>query len=181
MAVYIALLRGINVGGHNRVAMADLRELVEGLGFAKVRTVLQSGNVVFEGQARSAAALERLLEKETKQKLRLALEHVVRSATEWHKIVARNPFLREAKEDPGHLVVVFLKTAPPAGKVKELQKAIQGREVVQCDGKQLYVVYPDGIGRSKLTGTVIEKQLGIPGTARNWNTVLKLAALCGGN
>jgi uncharacterized protein (DUF1697 family) len=96
----------------------------------------------------------------------------------WHKIVARNPSPEKDKHDPGHLVVMFLKTAPPAKKVDALQGAIQGPEIIRAAGKQLYIVYPAGIGRSKLTGALIEKTLGSRGTGRNWNTVLKLAALC---
>ena len=100
------------------------------------------------------------------------------SRAEWEKIVARKPFPEEAKKDPSHLVVVFLKTAPPAKRVEALRAAIVGPEIICCDGKQLYVVYPAGMGRSKLTGALIEKKLDSRGTARNWNTVLKLLALC---
>jgi uncharacterized protein (DUF1697 family) len=106
-------------------------------------------------------------------------EYFVRTATEWNAIVAANPFRAEAKRDPGHLVVMCLKDAPPAAAVKALQSAISGREVVKAKGPQAYFVYPDGMGRSKLTITLIERMLGTRGTARNWNTVMKLSALAG--
>jgi uncharacterized protein (DUF1697 family) len=174
----VALLRGINVGGHNKVAMSDVRELCEGLGLADVKTVLQSGNLVFRDDGQTDAALESLLEAETAKRLGVTADYVVRSRDELERVVARNPFPKEAKNDPSHLLVMFLKTAPPTTVVETLRAGIKGRETVANDGKQLYIVYPDGIGRSKLTGTMIERILGTKGTARNWNTILKLLALC---
>lgn len=178
MSVQIALLRGINVGGHGKVAMSDLRDLVAGLGFSGVTTLLQSGNVVFQSDRLTGAKLEQLLEKETDKRLGVSADYLVRSAADWKKIVARNPFPKEAKSDPSHLVVMFLKAAPKAKDVDALRAAIQGPEILHADGKQLYIVYPAGIGRSKLTGTLIEQRLATRGTARNWNTILKLLALC---
>jgi uncharacterized protein (DUF1697 family) len=178
MTIHIALLRAINVGGHNLVAMSDLRQLFADLGFPGAKSLLQSGNVVFESPQAADAEVEHRLEKEIAERLGVTADFIVRSAKEWKKIVARNPFPKQAKEDPGHLLVDFLKSAPSAENVRSLQSAIQGPEVLRGDGKQLYIVYPDGVGRSKLTATLIERKLGIRGTARNWNTVLKLAAMC---
>lgn len=177
MPTHIALLRAINVGGRNIIAMAALREMFESLGFANVRTLLQSGNVVFDGERKSAAALEKLLESETEKRFGFAVEYVVRAANEWAGVIDENPFEQAAQDDPSHLVVVFLKNAPDAKSVNDLQAVIKGPEVVRAVGKQLYTVYPDGIGRSKLTIGLIEKTLGTRGTGRNWNTVLKLAAM----
>jgi uncharacterized protein (DUF1697 family) len=178
MPIHVALLRGINVGGHNMVAMSDLRGLLGELGFSDVTSLLQSGNLVFKSDRQTGPALERLLETETASRLGVSADYIVRSAAEWARIVARNPFTKEAKDDPGHLVVMCLKTAPPAKDIQALQDSIQGPETVRSDGKQLYITYPAGIGRSKLTGALIERKLGSRGTARNWNTVLKLLALC---
>jgi len=100
----------------------------------------------------------------------------VRTADEWDAVVAGNPFPAEAKSDPGHLVVMALKAAPEAAAVAALQAAIAGRETVRAVGRQAYLVYPDGIGESKLTIQKIEKALGTRGTGRNWNTALKLQA-----
>jgi len=177
MSIHVALLRGINVGGRNMVAMSDLRNLLEALGFADARSLLQSGNLVFRSNRRTGSSLERLLEIETAKRLAVSIDYLVRSREEWDKIVARNPFPDEAKRDPSHLVVTFLKSVPQANDVKALQAAIRGPEIVRSEGKQLYVVYPNGIGRSKLTNTLIEKTLASRATGRNWNTVLKLAAL----
>ena len=159
--------------------MADLKALLVGLGFADAQTLLQSGNVVFSGGTKTTAALEQTLEHAAATRLGLRTEFFVRSAKEWQAIVDGNPFPREAKDDPGHLVALVVKDALTPSAVTALQQAIVGREVVRANGRCAYIVYPDGIGRSKLTGTLIEKKLGTRGTARNWNTVLKLAALVG--
>ena len=180
MTTYVALLRGINVGGHKPVAMADLHHLLTQLGLADARSLLQSGNLVFGANGRTAARLERLLEAEAAKRLGLQTDFFVRSAKEWKSVVANNPFSKEAARDPGHLVVMALKDAPKDTDVKALQAAITGREVVRAGGKHLYIVYPDGIGRSRLTNAVIDKLLGTRGTGRNWNTVLKLASLATG-
>jgi uncharacterized protein (DUF1697 family) len=177
MSIHVAFLRGINVGGHNKVTMSDLRDLLGELGFAGVTSLLQSGNLVFESDRQTGACLERLLEKETAQRLGVSADYVLRSADELEKTVAHNPFPKEAKDNPSHLLVMFLKTAPPAKEVDALRASIQGPEIIGCDGKQLYIAYPAGIGRSKLTATVIEQKLASRGTARNWNTIRKLLAL----
>lgn len=176
MATYVALLRAINVAGHNMVAMADLRTLLTGLGFADVRSLLQSGNLTFRGDSRPGRSLERLLETEARKRLGLDTEFLVRTAAEWKTLVARNPFPKQAERDPARLLVMFLKTAPAAGAVAALRSVIPGRERVESDGRHAYIVYPDGIGRSRLTGNLVEKRLGVRATGRNWNTVLRLAA-----
>jgi uncharacterized protein (DUF1697 family) len=179
MSVHVALLRGINVGGNKMVAMSAVRDLVSDLGFAGVKTILQSGNLVFESDGQTGDRLENLLERETSQRLGVSPDYVVRSASEWAKVVAANPFPKEVETDPSHVVVMFLKTAPPPKNVHALVASIQGPEIVRGRGKHLYIVYPDGIGTSKLTGALIERKLGARGTARNWNTVLKLLAVVG--
>src|SRR5262245_44126497 len=134
---HIALLRGINVGGHNLVAMSELRDLLADLGFRDVVTLLQSGNVVFQSERPAGAALERLLETETAKRLQVSADYVVRSAAQWQKVVARNPFPEQAKSDPGHLVAMFLKAAPSATRIEALRLAIKGPEIVHCQGKEL--------------------------------------------
>lgn len=180
MAVYVALLKGINVGGHRRVAMSDLRDLVARLGFADVRSLLQSGNLLFRGPPGATGRLEQLLEVETHKRLGLRTEFFVRTEKEWRTVLAHNPFSREALRDPGHLIVMFLKDAPGAKAAQALQAAITGREIARTRDRHAYIVYPDGAGRSRLTHTLIEKTLGTRGTGRNWNTVRKLAVLTEG-
>jgi uncharacterized protein (DUF1697 family) len=180
MTSYVALLRGVNVGGHNRVVMAELRRMCERLGLEDVSTLLNSGNVVFRATQRDAAALETRLERETAKRLGVKPAFFVRTADEWASLVKKNPFPDEAKGDPGHLVAVLMRQAPRQGAVLALRAAIVGRERVELRGREAYLVYPDGMGRSKLTPNLIEKHLGGAGTARNWNTVLKLLALTRG-
>lgn len=177
MTTYIALFRSINLGGHNKVKMVDLRELISELGFANVRTVLQSGNLVFDSDARPVSQLEHLLKEATEVRLGLNTELFVRTAKEWAAIVADNPYPDEAESDPTHLVVMFLRGAPDRKRVTALESAVVGREVIHAKGRQLYIVYPDGIGRSRLTYSLIERKLNTNGTTRNWNTVLKVASL----
>ena len=178
MTTHVALLRGVNLAGHKSVAMADLRAWAEALGLLDVRTLLQSGNLVFRGGTKRGPALEAALEAAAARKLGLESDVFVRTAEELDAIVARNPFPDAAKRDPAHLVVVFLK-APAAAALAALRAAIPGREELKADGRQLYIVYPDGIGTSKLNAALIDRKLGISGTARNWNTVLKLADATG--
>jgi uncharacterized protein (DUF1697 family) len=177
MTVQIVLLRAVNVGGRGAVAMSDLRDVIAALGFKEARSLLQSGNLMFDAGRQAGPALERLLEREAAKRLELRTDFFVRSVKELDAIVAKNPFRTEARDDPGHLVVMLLKEAPGAEAVEALRAAIKGREVIHAAGRHLYIAYPDGIGRSRLTHAVIEGKLGTRGTGRNWNTVLKLAEL----
>ena len=171
---WVALLRGINVGKAKRIAMADLRALLEALGYESPKTLANSGNVVFESGVSSATRLEKTLEAGAATALGLRTDFLLRSREEWHRLIDANRFAREAERNPGHLVLLFHKKAPTSAAVATLQGAIKGREVIRAEGRQLYVVYPDGIGTSTLTTAVIERTLGTRGTARNWNTVLKV-------
>ena len=177
MPTYITVLRAINLGAHNRIKMADLRAMLEKLGYSDAQTLLVSGNAVFRCAAGSCDKLEKQLEAASTKHLGVTTDYFVRSAKEWQDVIAANPFPAEAKSDPGHLLMMCLRDAPAAAAVKALQAAIKGREQVRANGKHAYFVYPDGVGRSKLSITMIEKALGTRGTARNWNTVLKLGEL----
>lgn len=177
MTVFVALLRAVNLAGHNRVAMAELRGFCEALGYEDVRTLLQSGNLVFRSKGAKAPELERRLETEAAKRLGLETDFFVRTAAQWKTIVDGNPFPKEAERDPSHLVVTCLKAKPKARAIQALDGAIAGPETARVSGRHAYIVYPNGIGRSKLTNAVVEKALGTRGTARNWNTVSKLATL----
>ncbi len=180
MPRHIALLRGVNLGGHKAVKMAALRQCLTELGCAEVQTLLQSGNVVFGGERRAGSALERWLEEAVATQLGVRTDICVRSATEWTALIAANPFPDEAKRDPAHLLAVCLKTSPVPGAVNALRSAITGPERVEGGGREVYIVYPAGVGQSRLTPALIDSKLGVRGTARNWNTVLKLGALASG-
>jgi uncharacterized protein (DUF1697 family) len=176
MAAYVALLRAVNLAGHNSISMADLKAVAAGAGLAEPRTLLQSGNLLFQSTARSSAGLEKVLETALAKELDLKTPVMVRSLAEWRAAIAANPHAAEARKDPGHLLLMPLKGKPPAAGVAALQAAIVGRETVRAVGSALYMIYPDGIGRSKLKTSLIEKKIGVVGTGRNWNTVLKVLA-----
>jgi uncharacterized protein (DUF1697 family) len=170
---YVALLRAVNVGGTSKAPSAALKAAAEGLGFKDVQVTLQTGNLVFRA-ADTPEVVETKLEAAFAADLGLKTEVMVRSAAEWAAVIAANPFPEEAKADPSHLVVVALKGAPkPEG--LEALCAWPGPERIEARGRELYTVYPDGIGRSKLNGHSGWKKLGVAATGRNWNTVLKLA------
>lgn len=178
MTTYVALVRGVNVGGNKMVAMADLRAAMTEMGLSDVRTLLQSGNVVFRAPAKATGKLEALLETELGRRLGMPREFHVRTAAEWRAVVQANPFPDEAASDPGHLLVTFFKSPLDPAKVKALQAAIPGRERCRCDGRQLYMTFPDGMGTSKVPA-LADKTLGVRGTGRNWNTVIKLLTMVG--
>jgi uncharacterized protein (DUF1697 family) len=177
MTTYVGVLRAINLGSHNKIAMSDLRGMLEKIGLEDPKTLILSGNIVFRSASSSVEKVERMLEAASTKHLGVTTDYFVRTAKEWHAIIDANPFPRQAKNDPARLVMMCLRDAPSPAQVKTLQAAITGPEIVKASGRQAYIVYPDGQGRSKLTIQVIEKNLGTRGTARNWNTVLKLGEL----
>jgi len=177
MPRYLALLRAVNVGGHAPVRMADLRAVVERRGFRDVSTLLQSGNLVFEADDRSETSVERTLATGLESAFHQRIELYIRSAHAWRRLIAENPFPREATEDPAHLLALVLSGTPGKEAWTRLGQAIHGRERYAPGDRAAYLVYPDGIGRSKLTPAVLEHALGLRGTGRNWNTVQKLAQL----
>jgi uncharacterized protein (DUF1697 family) len=146
----VALWRAVNLGNHNKVSMADLRACLERLELANPRTLLQSGNAVC-GSRLAPRALESRLEAESRIQLSLDTAVIVRTAQEWEAIVNANPFRREANADPSHLLVLCLKSKPKPGAESALRTAIKGRERFHLEDRQAYLVYPDGIGTSKLT------------------------------
>ena len=177
--MHIALLRGVNVGKGKPVAMADLQRMMSELGLAGARTLPRSGNIVFEAGAAPPSELEELLEQQALARLGLKTLVFVRTAAEWREAIAHNPFPQEAEHDPSHLLLVAFRQAPGAEAVAGLQAAIPGREQIKAWDRHAYVVYPDGIADSQLTPALWSRWLA-PGTARNWNTSRKLAAMVGG-
>jgi len=174
--IHIALVRGVNLGGKTVLAMADLRGACEKLGLKNPRTLMQSGNLVVESPG-STSEVEARLEKGMKKHLGRDLEFFVRSPKEWDAIVKHNPFPKEAKADPAHLHLLCLKDKVTPAAVRALQARIPGRESLEGWGREAYAFYPDGAGESKLNSALIDRTLGTRCTSRNWNTVLKLAAM----
>jgi uncharacterized protein (DUF1697 family) len=170
---YVALLRGINVGGKNKVSMADLRALIESLGHTGVSTYIQSGNVVFTSAKAVAPAT---VEAAIKAEFALEIAVVVRTPTELAKVVKANPF---AREDLSKVHVGFMARKPAAAVVAKIDATRFEPEAFAVHGAELYLYLPNGMGRSKLPDFV-GRQLKVPTTVRNWNTVLKLLELARG-
>jgi len=180
VGVVVAFLRGVNVGGHNQIKMDALRALCERLGLRDARTYLQSGNLLFRGEARDVVPVAKKLEDEIGRCLGRRPGVIVRTCAELKQTVARNPFSARRDINPSRLLVSFLAGDPGPEARAQLLKLNTAPEEVRLGGRELYVYYPNGIGRSKLTSSVLEKALKTPGTARNWNTVTKLVALAEG-
>jgi len=174
MPVCVSLLRAVNVGGRS-IKMDALRAIHESLGLSEVQTLLQSGNVVFATKDNDRARLAKAIEDAIETECGFRSAVMLRDAAALRKIVKENPFPAEAETDPGHLVVMFLAAKPDKG--ARIAAAYSGPEEIRIEGDNAYLTYPNGIGKSKLTNALLEKHLGVAGTARNWNTVTKLLAL----
>lgn len=175
MMRWAALLKGVNLNGR-KLPMADLKALVEALGYGEVATLLASGNVVFGCDETDGAEVEARLEAALNG-YGLKTDVVVRSATDLRAILAANPFPEAALARPNHVVVLFHRDSVLADLLDALPDHYHGRETVIAQGRELYVDYIDGIGESKLPQAMAKLKFPKLATARNWNTVVKLAAL----
>ncbi|MGA8765439.1 MAG: DUF1697 domain-containing protein [Candidatus Acidiferrales bacterium] len=173
MPTYIALLRGVNVGG-NILKMDRLRELCAALGARNVRTYVQSGNIVFEGKG-SASHWAETLERKLAGESRLPVSVMVRTAAEMSTVLAGNPFLKEKGIDTARLAVTFLQKAPAKLALDALAALKIGSERYHCAGKEIYLHCPNGFADSKLYS--LEKVVKQRTTTRNWNTVTKLCEM----
>lgn len=171
----VLLIRALNVGG-NRLSMADLRALCEEAGMREPRTHLQTGNVVFQQKKADRRHLPARVEKLIQDRHGFKVDTVVRTVEELRMAVERNP-LTGPDRTPNRLVIMFLAEAPAPVAFRKLRAAYDGPEEMDLRGADLYLYYPDGQGRSKLTNALIERHLGVRGTARNLNTVSALAAM----
>lgn len=177
MAIYISLLRGINVGGNKIIKMEALRALYEALGFGNVTTLLQSGNVVFTSEQADAAVLGAQIEAGIVAAFGFESKIILRTAEQWRLIIDTHPFSAAQLAEPSKILVSFLSAAPQPGVVDALLATYGGAESVYERGKELYIYYPDGMGRSKLDQVLSDRKLGITQTGRNWNTVGKLMVI----
>jgi uncharacterized protein (DUF1697 family) len=172
MARFVAMLRGVNVGG-NVLKMDRLRELCDEIGFKNTQTYVQSGNLVFDSD-HPQSALCSLIEKRLAGETRLPVSAILRTPTELEKIISGNPFLKEKRIDLSKLHVTFL--AKPAGKdaVSRLAAINAGADRFRVVDKEIYLHCPNGYGETKLSNNVLQKVVGVNATTRNWNTVNKL-------
>ena len=177
MARYIALLRGINIGSRNRIAMPALREALEEAGFEDVATYVQSGNVVLTSRAKTDA-VRRKVEQVIAESFGLEIPVVVRTKAELGAVLKRNPLGKVATE-PKRYQVSFLDEKLPAKTLKELEAVAASGEQVVAQGREVYAWHPAGVARSKLWAKLAGKDLGVTATARNWTTVEALYELAG--
>lgn len=180
MPAYAALLRGINVGGHNKVAMADLRALCGELGLGDVTTYIQSGNVVFSSARTDAGVLAGELEGAIAGAFGFGVPVVVRSAADLDAVAASNPFVRRGR-DPSVLSVGFLSDLPAPDAVRALRAdplaSPPGGDEFELVGQEVFLHHPNGYGRSKLTNSYFDRRLGTMMTVRNWRTVVTLGEM----
>ena len=173
---HVALLRGINVGGRNRVAMSDLVAAFSELGCTDVGTFIQSGNVVFRAPATVLRGLAGRVTASLRAASGLEIPVVLRSAVELAAVARGNPFLARGG-DTRPLHVMFLRDAPPVDRIAELDPDRSPPDRFQVIGREIYLCCPNGMGVSKLTNDWFDRRLGTIGTGRNWNTVLELCRL----
>ncbi len=174
MSVVISLLRGINVGGNHKIKMDALRDLYASLDLRDVQTHVQSGNVVFRTKERNLARLTKRIEDAIEQAFGFHSNVIVRTRAEWSDVIARNPFAKRTGIEPSKLLVTFLGGFPEAEALKKLHAIKADPEELHINGRELYIYFPDGVGRTKLPWASIEKILKVPGTARNWTSVVKM-------
>lgn len=179
---FVALLRGINVSGRNVVPMATLRSICADGGCRDVRTYIQSGNVVFTSNL-APTTIESRLEQALQRQVGFSVPVIVRPASSWNRYIRGNPFSAEAEAEGNRVLLSLSKRPPKATAATALQALGTLGERVVTQGDAIWIHYPGGIGRSKITPALLDRHVGSPVTARNWRTVLKLGEMMrgGGN
>jgi uncharacterized protein (DUF1697 family) len=173
-SAYIALLRGINVGGHKMVKMDRLREALVELGLEDVKTYVQSGNVVFKAPGQNPANLAKKIEEKVAREFGFAVPVVVKTAKEIGEVIRNNSLVKEKGIDPSKLHVTFLSCAPERNALKMLDAMAVTPDQFRCSGETIYLYCPNGYGKTKLANNFLEKMLGVSATTRNWKTVNQL-------
>ncbi len=176
MNSWIALLRGVNVGGRNQVSMESLREICVSIKLRHPQTYIQSGNVVFGSPETDPAKLAQRIESAIEQRCSFRPSVMLRTAAEMRDVVERNPFAGRNNIEPARLAVFFLPETLAEKIAQKVRTINVGPEEIHPSGRELYIYFPDGQGKSKLQ-PVLERTLKMPATARNWNTVVKLLSL----
>lgn len=171
------MLRGVNVGGHNKIKMDQLRAVYESLGFHDAQTFIQSGNVVCRLDKRDLATVGTRIEKGIERNFGFRPSVIVRTASELREVIVRNPFAKRSGIDPSKLLVAFLASSPAAGALDKVLKIQCAPQELRVSGRELFIYFPDGMARPTLPLATVERTLKISFTGRNWNTVRKLLEL----
>jgi uncharacterized protein (DUF1697 family) len=174
MPVLISMLRAVNLVHHNRIKMETLRALYGSLKFDNPQTYLQSGNVIFKTSERKLDVVARRIQSGIEKKFACRTDIILRTTAELHSVVARNPFAKRSNIEPSKLLVAFLASDPGDAARKTLEEQKFAPEELHASGCELYIYFPNGVGKSKLPWPRIYKILNTPGTGRNWNSVTKM-------
>jgi len=177
MGAFIGFLRGVNVGGKGKVPMAELKSLLETLGFENVKTVLQSGNVVFTAKRGTAVVLGKKIEAAIEKAFKYQSDVHLLSPAQLRKIVDGNPFAAEAKKDPSHLIALIVSEAPARDAQAKIEALAAPTEKVKVTPHAVYLYHGGGIARTKIMGGALDRALSTRGTGRNWNTLNKMLEL----
>lgn len=177
MPAIISMLRGVNLGPHNRISMEALRALYGSLKLKSAKTLLQSGNVVFLSDQKNLGGLSQRIQEAIERNFGFRSEVILRTSAQMRHVIARNPFASRHGIEPAKLLVVFL-SRDPGNIAREAVKKIDTRgEELHAQGSELYVYFPNGIGQSKIPWKTIDKTMDAVSTGRNWSTVVKLLEL----
>ncbi|CRK82367.1 DUF1697 domain-containing protein [Neobacillus massiliamazoniensis] len=174
MTIYIALLRGINVGGHHKIKMAELKSLLESMGLQKVKTYIQSGNVLFESEE-TAESLTLRLEEAIKEKFGFPVPVVLRSSEEYEKVITDCPYRMDGLQEGESIQIAFLAGLPSQEGIERVSAYRSEMEDFQIIGKDVYLFFRQSIRDSKIAQHL--SKIGAPATIRNWNTVMKLDSM----
>lgn len=177
MPVLISMLRGVNVGGHNKIKMDALRALYESLKFEEPRTYVQSGNVIFRTKERNSAALAKKIQSAIERTFKCRPEVILRTTDELKQAISSIPFAASRNLEPGKILVTFLATEPAPDAHATLLTFKAYPEELHLKGRELYIYFPNGAGKSKLPWSSLDKRLKTTGTARNWNSVTNMLAI----
>jgi uncharacterized protein (DUF1697 family) len=180
MAVIISMLRGVNVGGHNKIKMEALRALCESLKLRDAQTYVQSGNVIFRTDERDMPRLTKRIEDGIEKKFGFRPDVILRTAAEMRDVIARNPFAKRRGIEPGKLLVSFLASDPGGEGRDKIRQMKCDPEEMRIEGREIYIYFPNGAGRSKLPWAGLGKMLKTAATGRNWNSVTKMLEIAEG-
>lgn len=177
METYIAVLRGINVSGHNIIKMDALRKLFEDSGYGYVRTYIQSGNVIFANVKTAAEKLEKNISEKILNTFGYDVPVIVRDLNEIKKLIKDNPFTKNAGQDLKNLYAILLSNEPAKESTGKIPEVPNDSTIYLIKGKTVYLYCPGGYGNTKLTNAFFEKHLRVMATARNWKTICELAKI----
>lgn len=177
MPVFISMLRGVNVGPHNRMKMDALRALYESLKLENPRTYVQSGNVIFRAKEKDATKIAKKIQDGIEKSFKFRPDVILRTTEELKKAIATSPFAKSRNLEPGKILITFLSAEPGHEVHANLETLKKHPEELHLKGRELYIYFPNGAGKTKLPWSQVERLLKVTGTARNWNSVTNMLAI----